>query len=245
MNCFNLPRILLILMLGLTNTLMAISQEVVLRPVKPVVRQNTSPSAKSNVKKNGKQLRKNRSGSEADSGAALTKQGKFAEAVKVYQEALRQRPEDAALHNNLAFAYASLGQYKESIEEYKKAIEYDPTLVDAYYNLGQAYRRLDRNEEMVAAYLQGFSHPEALKRDWAWTAALELGEVSGQLNRWTESVKAYQLALTLKPKDAFAHYFLGEAYLKINEKEQAKVQYNILKGIDADLANRLLQLITK
>ena len=50
-------------------------------------------------------------------------------------------------------------------------------------------------------------------------------------------------ATRLKPDFGTAYYNLALGYLALGDREAALVQYNILKAIDADLAEKLFSLI--
>jgi hypothetical protein len=47
----------------------------------------------------------------------------------------------------------------------------------------------------------------------------------------------------LRPQLAVAHYNLGLSYVAINDKQSARKQYEILKPLNADMANELQNAI--
>ncbi len=49
------------------------------------------------------------------------------EAVFRWQKVLKQNPDSAAAHNNLAVAYERLGRWEEAEKAYQKALELEPT----------------------------------------------------------------------------------------------------------------------
>jgi tetratricopeptide (TPR) repeat protein len=72
-----------------------------------------------------------------------------------------------------------------------------------------------------------------------------MGWTYEKLGRWQDVVTAYQQAVRLNPDDAMAHYNLGSAYLKLGDKKTALAEYRLLKTLDVNQANRLLDLITR
>ncbi len=80
-------------------------------------------------------------------GVAYEKQGKTAEAEKIYRDVLAVKPEASHARINLGNIYMSKGQAKEAAGEYETAIKCSPGFVDAYYNLGIAYLKLNRFDE--------------------------------------------------------------------------------------------------
>ncbi|MFZ5624846.1 MAG: tetratricopeptide repeat protein [Gemmatimonadota bacterium] len=67
---------------------------------------------------------------------ALERQGDFESALTSYRLALRDRPTDTKILQNMAIAYSKTGQNEEAIRYYRRALEIDPGLVGAHYGLG-------------------------------------------------------------------------------------------------------------
>ena len=59
---------------------------------------------------------------------------------------------------------------------------------------------------------------------------------AGEIEDAKEKVRKY-------PDDALAHFFLGLAYLLLNDRGSALEQYKILKKLDTEMANVLFNLI--
>ena len=60
-------------------------------------------------------------------------------ALIAFKRAVELKPDWAAAHNNLGFAYGSLGKWKDAIDEHKEAIRLKPDYAGAHFNLGYAY----------------------------------------------------------------------------------------------------------
>ena len=65
----------------------------------------------------------------------LERQGDFDAAVTSYRLALRERPDDLKVLQNLAIALSRIGRVEEAIRAYRKALEIDPALSGAHYGL--------------------------------------------------------------------------------------------------------------
>jgi tetratricopeptide (TPR) repeat protein len=75
-------------------------------------------------------------------GCILAQEGKFDEAMSVFQTGIAVAPDDAALYHNLGIVLLELRKPQEAIALYRRAIELQPELVIARYNLGKAFQQL-------------------------------------------------------------------------------------------------------
>jgi tetratricopeptide (TPR) repeat protein len=86
---------------------------------------------------------------------ALERQGDYDAALTSYRLALRDRPNDQRVLQNMAIAFSRLGQLEEAIRCYRRALELDPGLGGAHYGL--AFLLLKRGDNDAAAeHLQAF-----------------------------------------------------------------------------------------
>ncbi len=173
-------------------------------------------------------------------GVAYANLGGHTKAIKVYKQALRIEPDYADAHCNLGLAYGKLGRFTEEIVAYKQAIRIKPDFANAHHNLGLAYGKLERYAEAVEAFKQAI----CIKPDLA-QAHCNLGVVYFKLGRFDGAVVAFKQAIRIKPDNAVAHSNLGEAYFELGDKDSALEEYRILKDLDKDRANELLNLINK
>ena len=109
-----------------------------------------------------------------------------------------------------------------------------------YLNLGNTYSGSGDNKEAINAYKQALK----IKPDLA-EAYYNLGVSYGKLDMHKEAVDAYKQAIRIKPDIIAAHYNLGVAYLNVNNRSSALEEYKILKGLDSQQADELLNLIQK
>jgi len=87
-------------------------------------------------------------------GTMAWKKGDARKAMQFYQEALKQDPGLADVHNNLAVLYQDAGDSEASAGEALAAVQLDPKYAEAWLNLGNA-RRVQRNfGEASLAYQQ-------------------------------------------------------------------------------------------
>src|SRR5207302_2480624 len=83
-------------------------------------------------------------------GNALAEQGKVAEAIPHYQQALQFKPDYADAHNNWGNALANQGKMAEAIPHYQQALQIRPDHASARANLLQAQLALALSKEDAA-----------------------------------------------------------------------------------------------
>lgn len=85
----------------------------------------------------------------------LEKRGNYADALTSYRLALREKPDDLQVLQNMAIAFSRTAQPEEAIRSYRRALQIDPELAGAHYGL--AYLLLKRGDTAHAAmHLEGF-----------------------------------------------------------------------------------------
>jgi tetratricopeptide (TPR) repeat protein len=86
---------------------------------------------------------------------ALERQGDYDAAVTSYRLALRDRPNDPKILQNMAIALSRIGQMEEAIRMYRRALAIAPDLSGAHYGL--AFLLLKRDDRVGAAeHLRAF-----------------------------------------------------------------------------------------
>jgi tetratricopeptide (TPR) repeat protein/DNA-binding winged helix-turn-helix (wHTH) protein len=88
-------------------------------------------------------------------GCLNLKQGRAAEAVENFKEALRQRPlifNIDSYEDCLANAYLELGRFDEAIAEYERILRLNPNYPLAQYHLAQALERKGQEAQAQSAY---------------------------------------------------------------------------------------------
>ena len=110
---------------------------------------------------------------------ALERQGDFDAALTSYRLALRDRPNDPKILQNMAIAFTKTGRLDDAIRCYRRALEVAPQLSGSHYGL--AFLLLKRNDPGGAEkHLQAFlaaapSGPEAER--WVRHAQTTLEEL--------------------------------------------------------------------
>ncbi|KAF9115684.1 hypothetical protein BGX27_006928 [Mortierella sp. AM989] len=81
----------------------------------------------------------------------------YAEAIRLYGEAIVLNPGNAVYYANRAAAYSQMGDHQNAIKDSLKAAEVDPAYSKAYSRLGHAYFSVGKYKEAVTAYEKGLA----------------------------------------------------------------------------------------
>ena len=95
----------------------------------------------------------------------LESRGDFANALTSYRLALRERPDDLRVLQNIAIAFSKTSQPEEAIRTYRRALQLAPDLAGAHYGL--AFLLLKRGDTAHAGmHLEAYlAHTTAMDDD--------------------------------------------------------------------------------
>ncbi|KAF9198787.1 hypothetical protein BGZ49_000289 [Haplosporangium sp. Z 27] len=81
----------------------------------------------------------------------------YAEAIRLYGEAIALNPGNAVYYANRAAAYSQMGDHQNAIKDSLQAAEVDPSYSKAYSRLGHAYFSVGKYKDAVTAYEKGLA----------------------------------------------------------------------------------------
>lgn len=79
--------------------------------------------------------------------------GKFKEALEMYEKAISADPSVAIYYSNAATCYSRLGDHEKTLEMINEAIQLDPTFIKALYRRGVALMELKRFKEAAEDFI--------------------------------------------------------------------------------------------
>lgn len=134
----------------------------------------------------------------------------------------------------------SEGRYREAAEAFSRSLSIHPDNPLSWLNLGTAQALLGDYDKSIGSLKKSVALNPTLSLAFA-----NLAEVCFRAQRFQEAADAYTALLALWPENSNAHYKRGLAYLFLNDNGKAQADYLSLKMTDPDLAEKLLQAITK
>src|SRR5712692_5360326 len=170
-----------------------------------------------------------------DEAMELVKKGRRADALAVYERALRLEPKYVAALYGKGAALFLLDRYEESVEAYDKAIEVsieNTENVDArfYYGKASALRKLQRYNESLQAYDESIRINTRKRRTYKDKVELLL-----QLERFTETFEVYQQLIKVDPENAAEYHIqTGDVLVKLRRYGEALEAYDEAIRLDPD-----------
>jgi Flp pilus assembly protein TadD len=173
-------------------------------------------------------------------GAALTRIGKFDEAVPQFEEALELNPQYALVRGNLAGALVKAGKRDEALREYQKALEAYPESADLHNGFG------------IALEMQG--HLDLATREYARAVELNPGFAEAHNNlgmallssakreQVEQAEQEFKAAISINPRYADAENNLGTLYGQEGKDADAERLFREALKSDAKFTKALVNL---
>lgn len=151
----------------------------------------------------------NSADAQAELGAALARQQRYAEAREPLERAAALRPTSAREHLRLGDTLASLGDQAGAILHLRRATELDDRMGSAHFRLGFIYQRLGDDGQAITCFRN------AIRVTPKFAPAYHgLGLALESQGRLDEAVEAYNQALKVSPDFAEAKDALQKALAK-------------------------------
>ncbi|MDJ1176754.1 tetratricopeptide repeat protein [Roseofilum capinflatum] len=170
-------------------------------------------------------------------GFGYHQQGEYTQAERVYEQILRQEPENTNVLCLLGMVARVQGKLEEAIACYQRAIALKPNFIEARFNLGNALSASQQTEEAIACYqtlleLQP-SHAGAYSN---------LGLLYHQQNQVEEAKRAYEQAIAIDSNQVESFYNLGNLYKAEQDFDRAIAYYQQALNLNPNFAQALLNL---
>lgn len=154
-------------------------------------------------------------------GTIYKNQGLFKEAIKFFNLALSEQPEDVELYVLLGSTYFQQKSYQAALKIFLKVTtEMTSQNTEAYRGLGKTYFEMGRYDEGISA----IKHALSLSNQEA-PLYLLIGNAYLKQNKIEEAVQTFQNLLKEKQLETEGHLGIGKAYLKMELYEQAIFEF--------------------
>lgn len=113
------------------------------------------------------------------------------------------------------------GQFTEAADSFKKALDCDSKCLAAYLGIGGCYASLGQHEKAIAIYESGIKEiPKYISVFRSSIAAQYMF-----LREYEKAITYLKESIELFPEDQQAFLFLGSAYHKVGDSQNAKINF--------------------
>ena len=149
-------------------------------------------------------------------GMLAHRQGRFSDAVRLYEKALKKTPQHLAALNLLADAHLHLGKNSRALTTIRRAIAINDAMPSAWIVQGSAQRRMGEFDSAIISLKKAVQlKPDS--SDALMTLAGTLRD-AGQLDA---AIDAYEDLVEMAPALSKAHYNLGNALIDDRQFDEA------------------------
>ena len=169
------------------------------------------------------------------------------DAIVAAQSAINLEPDQYMAYTNICRAYNDAKDYLNAIGNCNLALQKNPGDGETYLYLARAYEFTKQTAKAEDAYkkaVEGLVKFTQANADYSDGFYL-LGNAYFAVGKDPEAIAAYNRCLQLAPRFARARYALGYTYLLNKDKPKAREQYNLLREVDNNLAEKLRAEIEK
>lgn len=164
-------------------------------------------------------------------------QGRHAEAVPLWRQALELDPEYLEVHSNLGAALAAAGRLEEAAAHYRKALELKPDFAEVHSNLGVALARLGRLEEAISHFERALkSNPNSAE------IHNNLARALARTGRLEEAVSRFEKMLERYPDSAELNNSLGVMLIWARRPQEATARFRRAAELKPGFAEALSNL---
>jgi choline-sulfatase len=150
-------------------------------------------------------------------GGELEKAGRYAEALRLYETALRRGVDNGRLHSRIADLSLRAGEKDRAIVEYEKAAQFNPSDLESQTNLGTAYLEKGRAADAERVFQWVLSNDQ---RNAA--AHNGMGLIFVQRREMPAAKLQFEQAVQLDPDMVEAQMNLGLIYEMAGDRARAR-----------------------
>ena len=157
-----------------------------------------------------------------DQALSASREGRFAEALPLWNQVLEVAPNDAAAWSNRGNVLLALGDPRSAIADQTKAIALDSESPDPHLNRGTAEEALGDWAAAESDYRWILERAPSDTGEPRASALYNLGNVQGSLGDWQEARRCFEAASLARPGFAMARSSAALAAFQLGDKAGAE-----------------------
>jgi tetratricopeptide (TPR) repeat protein len=172
-------------------------------------------------------------------GLALETDGRQGDAIAEYQNALRIKPDDASMFNNIGNCLVKEGKLKEAEDSYQHAARAKPELAVVHDNLGVLMSSIGRFQEAAAQFRRATEiQPDFVAAEVHW------GKTLLAQRRWSEAMDHFHQAIKIRPELPAPYLYCGVVWAQEQKLDEAVTNYLQALHLNPKFADAHLALAT-
>ncbi|WP_254961032.1 MULTISPECIES: tetratricopeptide repeat protein [unclassified Cyanobium] len=157
-----------------------------------------------------------------DQALSASRQGRFDEALPLWNQVLELAPDDAAAWSNRGNVQLALGDPRAAIADQTKAMQLDGESPDPHLNRGTAEEALGQWAAAEADYRWILERAPSDEGEPRASALYNLGNVQGSLGDWQEARRCFEAASLARPGFAMARSSSALAAFQLGDRAEAE-----------------------
>lgn len=154
-------------------------------------------------------------------GSTLNYMGKYEDAVKAFENALKINPNDPQSLSGLGDSYYNLKKNELALDSYKKAIEQENASERPYSMIAQIYSDLDNKDKALEAYYN-VKLKVSKDSDSYINALFNIGLMESFKENYAKAEPVFLEIIELNPKDYHAYAKVIQTYYRQKNYDKAK-----------------------
>jgi tetratricopeptide (TPR) repeat protein len=163
-------------------------------------------------------------------GSVLQQEGKHAEAIPHFAEALRIKPDFLDALGNMGVALWKQGKTAEAVGFYQRALRVKPDSAKAHWQLGLVLADQGKNDEAMQQFYEAI---RLTPRDF--DLRMNLASMLARQGKLAEASEQLKELLRLNPDNAEAHNNLGLVFLSSGKLEESVREFSTALRLKPDL----------
>jgi len=164
-----------------------------------------------------------------DLGALYIKMGRFDEAEKYLREAIRFRPQDPYIHNQLGYLYLETDRVSEAIQAFRQACTISPSKAEYHRAYAVALIENEKYTEAEATLTKALRRAKVSER-WQFHLTLSqllthMANISNDALLYRRALEEINLAIKLNPEDPDVLFQHGIIRFKLNDYHGALTSF--------------------
>jgi len=129
-------------------------------------------------------------------GQKLQEEGKYNEAIKKFQEALKIKPNYSSAYIGMGICFKESNVYNKAIENFRKAIELHPNHSKAWKCMGNVYEKMENYRKAIESYEKAVQINSGYREVWK-----DMGVLYQKLGGYQNAIYCYKQLKKLNPQD--------------------------------------------